>query len=105
MVITTPVYRMDPVDAANSQIGTLVHDSDVKSALFYSRRTAQVFVSAIKALQSTISAKSLAMLCLSENVAQPLIDAHFVRIGLADHPSEEAMLALALSFARDQNPA
>ena len=43
------------------------------------------------------------MLCLSEAVAEPLIDAHFVRVGLADHPSEEAMMGLALSFARDQN--
>ena len=45
---------------------------------------------------------ALGMLCLSENVAAPLIGAHFVRVGLADHPSEEAMLGLALSFARDQ---
>ena len=43
------------------------------------------------------------MLCLSEAVAEPLLAAHFVRVGLADHPSEEAMMALALSFARDQN--
>ena len=42
------------------------------------------------------------MLCLSEAVAEPLIAAHFVRVSLADHPSEEAMMALALSFARDQ---
>ena len=45
------------------------------------------------------------MLCLSETVAEPLIDAHFVRVGLADYPSEEAMMGLALSFARDQNAA
>jgi uroporphyrinogen-III synthase len=29
--------------------------------------------------------------------------AHFARIGLADYPSEEAMMGLALSFARDRN--
>ena len=27
-----------------------------------------------------------------------------VRVGLADYPSEEAMMGLCLSFARDQNP-
>jgi uroporphyrinogen-III synthase len=43
------------------------------------------------------------MLCLSEAIAEPLIAAHFVRISLADYPSEEAMMSLALAFARDQN--
>ena len=47
----------------------------------------------------------LGMLCLSESVAAPLIAAHFVRVALADHPSEDAMMGLALSFARAQNPA
>jgi uroporphyrinogen-III synthase len=47
----------------------------------------------------------LGVLCLSEAVAQPLVDAHFVRVGLADYPSEEAMMGLALSFARDHNGA
>lgn len=105
MVITSVVYRMDPVDAQNAQIAAAISDDDVKAALLYSKNTAQAFVSVTKGLHYLNPAKSLTLLCLSENVAQPLIDAHFVRIGLADHPSEEAMLALALSFARDQNPA
>jgi uroporphyrinogen-III synthase len=33
-----------------------------------------------------------------------LIAAHFARMSLADHPSEDAMMALALAFAREQNP-
>jgi uroporphyrinogen-III synthase len=33
------------------------------------------------------------------------MDARFVRISLADRPSDEAMMSLALSFARDQNAA
>ena len=43
------------------------------------------------------------MLCLSEAVAEPLFDAHFVRVSLAEAPSEQAMMGLALSFSRDQN--
>lgn len=105
MVITSVVYRMEMVDAQNAQIGAAVSDNDVKSVLLYSKMSAQAFVSVTKALPPPNRANSLTLLCLSENVAEPLIDAHFVRIGLADHPSEEAMLALALSFARDQNPA
>lgn len=48
-------------------------------------------------------APRLAMLCISEAVAEPLVGARFVRIGLADYPSEEGMMGLCLSFARDQN--
>ncbi len=95
MVITVPVYAMNPAPR-------LDHTADfagLDGALFYSRRTAQTFVSL--APEST-ERNSLGMLCLSEAVAEPLLAAHFVRVSLADHPSEEAMMALALSFARDQ---
>lgn len=105
MVITSVVYRMDAVVPENAKMAAAITDNDVKAALLYSKRASQAFVSVTKALKVPDPAKFLTLLCLSENVAQPLVDAHFVRIGLADHPSEEAMLALALSFARDQNPA
>ena len=68
-----------------------------------SRRTAETFARLCEGKLSRLSRLELGMLCISEAVAEPLIDAHFVRVGLADHPSEEAMMALALSFARDQN--
>ena len=35
------------------------------------------------------AAPRLGMLCLSETVAEPLVAAHFVRVGLADYPSED----------------
>ena len=95
MVITTPVYAMNPAPRL-----TVAHDMpNVDGALFYSRRTAQTFVSLAP---GSVDRKRLGVLCLSEAVAEPLIGAHFVRVSLADHPSEEAMMALALSFARDQ---
>jgi uroporphyrinogen-III synthase len=97
MVITVPVYAMTPAARLDSATDFRALDG----ALFYSRRTAQTFVSlAARAEERT----RLGMLCLSEAVAEPLIAAHFVRVSLADHPSEEAMMALALSFARDQKP-
>jgi uroporphyrinogen-III synthase len=97
MVITVPVYAMNPA----ARLKATTDFSALDGALFYSRRTAQTFVSlADRAAERT----RLGMLCLSEAVAEPLIAAHFVRVSLADHPSEEAMMALALSFARDQKP-
>lgn len=95
MVITTPVYAMNPARQFSRDLSIEALDA----ALFYSRRTAETFA----ALAGNLRNKArLGMLCLSEAIAEPLIAAHFVRVSLADHPSEEAMMALALSFARDQ---
>jgi uroporphyrinogen-III synthase len=98
MVITAPIYAMNPAPRFSRDLDATALDG----ALFYSRRTAETFA----ALAVDLKHKArLGMLCLSEAIAEPLLAAHFVRVSLADHPSEEAMMALALSFARDQNPA
>jgi uroporphyrinogen-III synthase len=96
MVIGAPVYAMHPATRFSPGLDLGALDA----ALFYSRRTAEAFVAL-----ATDMPPRLAMLCMSEAVAGPLLAAHFMRVSLADHPSEDAMLALALSFARDQNPA
>jgi uroporphyrinogen-III synthase len=102
MVIAAKIYDMAPAEALSPPLLARLEDGDISAALFYSRRTAEIFVS----LTIALSAKArLGMLCLSETVAAPLIAAHFVRVALADYPSEEAMMGLALSFARAQNPA
>jgi uroporphyrinogen-III synthase len=92
LVITVPVYAMNPARR-------LVQEANLDAALFYSRRTAETYV----ALAGDDKAsRQLGMLCMSEAVAEPLLAAHFVRVSLAEHPSEMAMMALALSFAREQ---
>lgn len=102
MVITTPVYAMNQIERLPVVTRLALESGAFDAALFYSRRTAEAFV----ALAGDLGRKTrMAMLCLSEAVAEPLLAAHFVRVGLADHPSEEAMMGLALSFARDRNPA
>ncbi|MEQ1771005.1 MAG: uroporphyrinogen-III synthase [Devosia sp.] len=104
MVITAAVYTMEPTSALPPEAGAGLHEGRIAAALFYSRRTAEAFV-ALTGWMEKSARTGFGALCLSEAVAEPLVDAHFVRIGLADHPSEEAMMSLALSFARDQNPA
>jgi uroporphyrinogen-III synthase len=101
MVITTKIYDMLPAEALSAPLWTQLEQGDIGAAMFFSRRTAETFVALTKGLGNKAR---LGMLCLSEAVAAPLLAAHFVRVGLADHPSEEAMLGLALSFARGQNP-
>jgi uroporphyrinogen-III synthase len=96
MVITVAVYDMQPVEQLSADL------TGFDGALFYSRRTAETFARLASPAPAGADRARLGMLCLSEAVAAPLMAAHFVRVSLADHPSEEAMMALALSFARDQ---
>jgi uroporphyrinogen-III synthase len=102
MVITTPVYEMVPAAAFSDRALGDLYNGAIDAALFYSRRTAETFARLAAGLGDRTQ---LGMLCLSEAVATPLLAAHFVRVALAEHPSEDAMMGLALSFARDQNPA
>ena len=104
MVVTAQIYEMRPVAALPAAIVAALGDGGFAGALFYSRRTADTFVRLTEAL-APAARERLGVLCLSEQVAGPLVAARFVRVGLADHPSEEAMMALALSFVRDQNTA
>lgn len=103
MVVTSRVYEMDDAASLDPEVLDHLGAGAFGAALFYSRRTAAAFVRRIAPLLPPASRTTLGMLCLSEAVAEPLVGARFVRIGLADHPSEEAMMSLALSFARDQN--
>jgi uroporphyrinogen-III synthase len=103
MVITAQVYAMNPVTTLPMVVRDDLVSGEIGAALFYSRRTAETFVRLAGEGLGRAARTKLGILCLSENVAQPLVDAHFVRVSLADYPSEEAMMGLALSFARDQN--
>ena len=103
MVITAQIYAMNPISGLPEGVHADLGSGAIAAALFYSRRTAETFVRLTGNGLDRAARTRLGMLCLSEAVAEPLVDAHFVRIGLADYPSEEAMMGLALSFARDQN--
>lgn len=103
MVITAEVYAMNPVEAMPLRAAGELATGAIDAVLLYSRRTAETFVKLADAHIDKLERRQLGMLCLSEAVAAPLVDAHFVRVSLAEQPSEEAMMGLALSFARDQN--
>jgi uroporphyrinogen-III synthase len=105
MVIAAQVYAMNPIAALPLPVRDGLVSGEIGAALFYSRRTAETFVKLAAGGLGREAQTRLGVLCLGEAVAEPLVDAHFVRVALADYPSEEAMMALALSFARDQNAA
>ncbi len=101
MVITSEIYGMAP---ANALIAAALARNSMaaRSPPRCSFRAAPPKPSSISPPKWPANKASLGMLCLSETVAAPLLAAHFGRVNLSDHPSEEAMLGLALSFARDQ---
>ncbi|MCW5721354.1 MAG: uroporphyrinogen-III synthase [Devosia sp.] len=101
MVVTTTVYDMVAQPDLSSEVLGQIEAGAFDAVLVYSQRTAEIFCAATTSL-SPDARKNLAFICLSEKVAQPLIGARFNRLYLSDHPSEEAMMSLALAFAREQ---
>lgn len=95
-------YEMVPATVLPDDIIALLNSGDACAILLYSRRTAEIFCDLVVDILPQDKRSNITALCLSENVAAPMVANHFTRIGLADYPSEEAMMALALSFSRDQ---
>jgi uroporphyrinogen-III synthase len=104
-VVTARVYEMRASKILAPEIASGLALGGYAGALFYSRRTAEVFVALATPLMPPEQKSRLGVLCLSEQVAEPLLAAHFVRASLADHPTEDAMMTLTLAFVRDQNTA
>lgn len=100
MVVTAKVYDMVATDALPEALLAGL-GGEIGAVLAYSRRSAEIFAHLAAGL-SPQKRRGLAMLCLSEAVAEPLLEARFSRISLADRPDEDAMMALALAFAREQ---
>ena len=101
MVATAKLYDMVPVASlAPSTLADLA-EGRIGGVLLYSRRTAEIFCE-LTATLTTEQRRAIAMLAMSEAVAEPLLKAHFNRISLADAPDEDAMMTLAVAFAREQ---
>jgi uroporphyrinogen-III synthase len=103
VVITVTTYDMVAETVLPASVLKEISSGSIEAALVYSRRSAQIFRDIVGDTLSRQEKSNLAMLCLSENVAQPLIEGHFTRVHLADRPDEEAMMSLALAFAREQS--
>lgn len=101
MVVTARVYDMVAAEALPPYCLAALRERQIDAVLHYSRRTAEIFAALASSLTHE-QRRHPAMLCLSETVAEPLLEHHFNRISLADQPDEDAMMALALAVAREQ---
>jgi uroporphyrinogen-III synthase len=104
-VVPARVYEMRAAATLPHSALAGLSDGSLVAALFYSRRTAETFVTLTASLLPRAERTRIGVLCLSEQIAEPLLEAHFVRASLAEQPSEDAMMALTLAFVRDQNTA
>ena len=102
LVIAPEVYRMVPAPRFGTDIEAQLAGGDIAAVMLYSRRTAGIFAELTEMVLSPARRRGLTLICLSENVAAPLVAHGFPRIVLADYPSEEAMMAATLSFSRGQ---
>lgn len=104
MAVTVTVYEMVAQTMIADEVIDNLSADQFGAVLFYSRRTAEIFCSLAQSIELS-KRRTIPMLCMSEKVAEPLLENHFSRVLLSDHPSEEAMMALALAFAREQTGA
>jgi len=102
LVIAAEVYRMVAEIRLPDTIADSLAQGGIAAALIYSRRTAELFAEMTELVLSPDARRALTLICLSENTAAPLLSHGFVRVVLADYPSEEAMMAATLSFSRGQ---
>lgn len=87
-----PVYKMEPVTSVSSDIyDALQHDIQV--VVFFSSRTAENFndLVTIYAIQERV--KTMRAICISEQVAHCLDQAHWADIMVAQYPKQDSMLS------------
>lgn len=101
-VRTHILYEMVPAERFPRGVLEQLVNEEIAGALFYSRRTAAAFAALCNGHDFAPLKTKLSCLCMAENCAQPLLEHHFLRIALADHPDGRAMIQLAMSFARGQ---
>lgn len=102
-VATVPVYDMHAAAEIPEALVAEIGAGRIDAGLFYSRRTAEIFVALTAGRLGPRVFEDFAVLSISRKAAEPLAAAGFKRVLVASHPDEEAMMTLALAFARAQN--
>lgn len=88
------VYRAIALPFPDELVAALEAGGDVQAVLHFSRRSAENYIAG--AMAAGIAEQGLAVrhYCLSEQVAQPLVDAGAKRVTIAPRPEEAALIEL-----------
>ncbi|MZR29669.1 uroporphyrinogen-III synthase [Sneathiella litorea] len=98
------LYEALPVTSLDAKIVREIKSGDLPVVLFYSPRTAAIFVDLVTAAGLAQHMKNITAYCLSQAVARKLETLSFAGIHVAATPDQENLLALlaAVSQARNQ---
>lgn len=90
------IYRAAPVPEMPSAAVAALSPTppDVEAVLFYSPRGAEVFAERLAEAELVDAASRIEALCLSDSVARAAGRLDWARIGVAEAPREDALLAL-----------
>jgi uroporphyrinogen-III synthase len=91
-VETIVVYAAEPAEALDPEAAALIESGQIGAALHFSRRSAQLFLELAR--EAGLDVASIDHVAISEDAAQPLIEAGVASVRVASEPSEQAMLAL-----------
>lgn len=80
-------------------------EAEADAVLVYSRRTAEAFLDLVAGNLAAAARRRISVLAISAKSAEPLQDAGFAATLVAERADDEAMMSLALAFARGQNTA
>lgn len=92
-LVVVETYAAEAAHELEGDARKALLDGSVDVALHYSRRSAEVFVSLVKAANAASAVGAIRHLAISHDAAAPLIDAHW-RVDVAQRPDEDAMIAL-----------
>lgn len=96
------LYRAEPAAALPADLAACFASGGYRAALFFSPRSAAVFVRLAEAAGIVPGAAETAALCLSANVAAALAPLPWRQLSVAAAPAEAAMLALLDEAARGE---
>ena len=96
-IICAPVvvYAMEPVTVLSQPVLQGLGDESIDGVLIYSKRTAEAFVGALKAVDALELLKDQKIFAISPQAAKPI--AGYACVQTAERPNEEALLTLALN--------
>ncbi len=103
-VTTVEAYRGVAAAALDPAVAAAIRDGALDGALFFSRRTAAIFVGLVEGADAVDGLKSTVLFAASEAVAEPLAVLKPARIVVATRPDEKSVLALlqTASWPRDR---
>ena len=87
-------YAIEPVGTLPEAVRTVLEDTEPACALHYSRATAERFAHLVRSAGLEDAFVAMRHLCLSADVAAPLLAAGALSVGVADAPRQAALLDL-----------